>query len=111
MSNVHDTRGFTCPQPVMVTPKALLEAQQGEIIVRVGTMTQAENCTRMAYSLGRHVSHAERRGAFELTLRRQDGITRGWAFPSLPRQQGADQCVFGTIDTVHGNDHVVSAGS
>jgi TusA-related sulfurtransferase len=70
MSSLYDTRGLTCPQPVMVTRKALLEAQQGEIVVLVDTMTQVESCTRMAESLGWHASHIERDGIFELTMRR-----------------------------------------
>lgn len=66
-----DARGLSCPQPVILTRKALQEAGAGEVVVLVDTMTQVYNCTRAAEKLGWQVTCAEKGDVFELTLRRQ----------------------------------------
>jgi tRNA 2-thiouridine synthesizing protein A len=65
-----DARGLSCPQPVILTRKALQESASGEIIVLVDTMTQVYNCTRAAEKLGWQASYEEKDEVFELTLRK-----------------------------------------
>jgi tRNA 2-thiouridine synthesizing protein A len=72
MSDPIDARGLSCPQPIMVTRKALQEADGDEVVVWVDTMTQVQNCTRAAESLGWQAGYAEKGATFELTLRRKD---------------------------------------
>ena len=65
-----DVRGLSCPQPVMLTRKALQQASGGEVIVLADTMTQVDNCSRTAEALGWQVSYEKKDDAFELTLRK-----------------------------------------
>ena len=65
-----DARGLSCPQPVMMTRKAVQQAGADEVVVLVDTMTQVHNCTRAAESLGWRASYEEKGGVFELTLRK-----------------------------------------
>jgi tRNA 2-thiouridine synthesizing protein A len=64
-----DARGLSCPQPVMLTRKALAEAR-GEVVVLLDSMTQVQNCTRAAEKLGWQATCAEKGAEFELTLRK-----------------------------------------
>lgn len=70
MTETVDVRGLSCPQPVMMTRKALQHTQADEVRVLVDTMTQVHNCTRAAEALGWQASYEEKQGAFELTVRR-----------------------------------------
>jgi len=70
MAEAVDARGLSCPQPVMMTRKALQQAGQGEVKVVVDTMTQVHNCSRTAESLGWRASYEEKQGVFEVTLRK-----------------------------------------
>ncbi len=65
-----DARGLSCPQPVILTRKALQESGGGEITVLVDTMAQVHNCTRAAEKLGWEASCQEQGDVFELTLRK-----------------------------------------
>jgi TusA-related sulfurtransferase len=65
-----DARGFSCPQPVMMTRKALQEAGADQVIVLVDTMTQVHNCSRAAESLGWEASYEENEGVFKVILRK-----------------------------------------
>jgi tRNA 2-thiouridine synthesizing protein A len=68
MAETVDARGLSCPQPAILTRKALQEAGGGEVVVMVDTMTQVHNCSRAAESLGWEVSFEERGDLFELRL-------------------------------------------
>ncbi len=46
-----DARGLLCPQPVILTKKALEEMQEGEVIAIVDNITAKENITRLAVNL------------------------------------------------------------
>ena len=48
MSTSVDARGLSCPQPMFLTRKALLEAGSGEVVVLVDGADQVDNCTRTA---------------------------------------------------------------
>ncbi len=43
-----DARGLSCPQPVLITEKALKELKKGTIEVLVDTNTAQDNVTRLA---------------------------------------------------------------
>jgi TusA-related sulfurtransferase len=66
-----DARGLSCPQPVILTRNALLEAASGRVVVLVDTMTQVQNCTRAAKKLGWTATCEERGDTFELQLERK----------------------------------------
>ncbi len=52
MSKTVDARGFSCPQPIIMTRNGLKEAKEGEVTIIVDTMTQVQNCIRAAELLG-----------------------------------------------------------
>lgn len=67
MAKVVDARGFSCPQPVIMTRKAIQEGQF-PIEVLVETVTSRENVRRAAERAGLHV-HVEQVGdEFKLTI-------------------------------------------
>ena len=63
-----DARGLSCPQPVILTRKALREAGSGEVVVQVDTMTQVQNCSRAAENLGWQANCEEKGDVYELKL-------------------------------------------
>lgn len=52
MSTVVDARGFSCPQPVIMTMNTMKELGSGQIEILVDTDTSKENVTRAATSKG-----------------------------------------------------------
>ena len=52
MSDTIDARGYSCPQPIIMTRNGLKETKQGEVTIIVDTMTQVQNCVRAAEKLG-----------------------------------------------------------
>lgn len=68
MSTTVDARGLSCPQPMMLTRKALQESSGGEVLVLVDTMTQVHNCSRAAETLGWQAGYEEKGDSFELKL-------------------------------------------
>ena len=65
-----DASGLSCPQPVIMTRKAIKEASGDEVVILVDTMTQVHNCSRAAAKLGWQVSLQEKGDGYELTLRK-----------------------------------------
>ena len=66
---VVDARGLSCPQPVLLTRKAMAECPSGPIEVIVDTGTSRDNVSRMAQRAGWCVSvEALPRGEFRLRL-------------------------------------------
>jgi tRNA 2-thiouridine synthesizing protein A len=47
-----DARGYSCPQPVIFTEKALKQQQNGTVEVLVDSGTARENVTRFAAKAG-----------------------------------------------------------
>lgn len=87
MSRVVDARGLACPQPVVLTGKAL--AQADHVTTIVDNPVAVENVTRLARSKGFSVSIAERPEGTYLTLCREGAREEpeGMAVPlSLPRR-------------------------
>lgn len=70
MAESVDACGLSCPQPVILTRKAILETGGDEVVVLVDTMTQVHNCSRAAEKLGWQASYEEKGDVFELTLRK-----------------------------------------
>jgi tRNA 2-thiouridine synthesizing protein A len=52
MSTTVDARGFSCPQPVLMTLDEIRKINRGEIEILVDTDTSKENVTRAAKSQG-----------------------------------------------------------
>ena len=69
MSKNVDARGLSCPQPVILSKKAI---QSGEfpVEVLVDTVTSRENVHRMAEHLGCHVNVVELDDEFKLIITR-----------------------------------------
>ncbi|MCR4407276.1 MAG: sulfurtransferase TusA family protein [Anaerolineae bacterium] len=70
MSVQVDARGFSCPQPVILTRKAL-EKGQFPIEVLVETVTSRENVRRVAEKAGCRVSVEEVGNEFKLIITKE----------------------------------------
>ena len=62
MSTTVDARGFSCPQPVLMTLDEIKKAEKGEIKVLVDTDTSKENVSRAATGKGWEVKDIEEEG-------------------------------------------------
>ena len=60
--------GLSCPQPVMLTKKALSENSSGRIEVLVDTATSRNNVSRYAGNKGWKVSTEECDGGYKVIL-------------------------------------------
>jgi tRNA 2-thiouridine synthesizing protein A len=67
MAKVVDARGFSCPQPVIMTRRAIQEGQF-PIEVLVETVTSRENVRRASEKLGCQVKVEEMGEEFKLTV-------------------------------------------
>jgi TusA-related sulfurtransferase len=66
-----DARGLSCPEPVLLTKKAIDQLVGGTIEVLVDTVTSRENITRMAHSLSCTVDVTKSsNGDFVLSVRK-----------------------------------------
>jgi len=70
MTQIVDARGLTCPQPVVLTLKAI--AQATEVTTIVDNRPAVENVTRLAQAKGCTVAVVEREDGIYLTIRRPD---------------------------------------
>ncbi|MBR7146251.1 MAG: sulfurtransferase TusA family protein [Oscillospiraceae bacterium] len=64
-----DARGLSCPEPVMMTSKAML-TKEAEYVILVDNTCSRENVTRYAERQGYSVSVDEKGGEFALTLKK-----------------------------------------
>ncbi len=60
--------GLSCPQPVMLTKKALANLSSGRVEVLVDTATSRNNVSRYASNKGWKVSTEERDGGYKVIL-------------------------------------------
>jgi tRNA 2-thiouridine synthesizing protein A len=67
MASTVDARGFSCPQPVILTRNAI-KTGDFPIMVLVDTVTSRENVRRAAEKAGCAVQIEEVEGEFKLTL-------------------------------------------
>jgi selenium metabolism protein YedF len=76
-----DARGLACPQPVVLTKKALEETPEGKIIVLVDAENARDNVVRLAESQGCAASVTEAAGSFTVTIEKKAGsVQQGAAF-------------------------------
>ena len=70
MSNIItvNASGLSCPQPVMLTKKALSGLESGRVEVLVDTATSRNNVSRFGESKGWKVSSEEREGGYKVIL-------------------------------------------
>lgn len=69
MSRTVDASGLSCPQPVLLTLKAIRQVGSGEITVLVDTAVSRENVSRMATSQGWQVQRIrEHEGGYRITI-------------------------------------------
>jgi tRNA 2-thiouridine synthesizing protein A len=62
MAQIVDARGFSCPQPVLMTMQEIKKTGKGEIEVLVDTDTSKENVSRAANSQGWQVEKVAEEG-------------------------------------------------
>ena len=65
--NTVDARGYSCPEPVLMTKRAL-DKSGAPLTVLVDSQTPLQNVTRFATNAGFKVSSKEVDGDFELTI-------------------------------------------
>lgn len=66
--NQVDARGYSCPEPVLMTKNALKSGTP--LVVLVDNMTPVQNITRFASNAGYKVSHKAVGDDFEITIDR-----------------------------------------
>ncbi|OIN96224.1 MAG: preprotein translocase subunit TatB [Deltaproteobacteria bacterium CG1_02_45_11] len=71
MSTIVDARGFSCPQPVLMTLNEIKKANQGEIEVLVDTDTARENVSRAAGTQGCKVNVQEEGEGYRITITKE----------------------------------------
>jgi tRNA 2-thiouridine synthesizing protein A len=69
MNTTVDARGFSCPQPVLMTLDEITKVDTGEIVVLVDTDTSKENVSRAATSKGWQVKDVQEEGeGYRITI-------------------------------------------
>ena len=69
MTNI-DARGLQCPQPVIITKKALEEITSGEVIVIVDNATAKENISRFATNLSYQHEVEDKEGCYYIKIKK-----------------------------------------
>lgn len=65
-----DARGLVCPQPVILTKKALEEISEGEVVAIVDNITARENVSRLAANLNYEYEVSDREGCHYIKIRK-----------------------------------------
>jgi selenium metabolism protein YedF len=63
-----DARGLQCPQPVILTKRALEEMPAGELLIIVDNVTAKENVSRLAANMNCRCEIAEQEGCFYMKI-------------------------------------------
>ena len=63
-----DTRGLSCPMPVIMVQKAIKKDAPAALEVLADARVAVENITRLANTNGYQVTYTEAGGEFKLTL-------------------------------------------
>ena len=72
MTTTVDARGFSCPQPVLMTLDGIKKTDTGEIVILVDTDTSKENVSRAATSQGWQVKEVlEEGGGYRVTISKE----------------------------------------
>lgn len=73
MSNIIDARGFSCPQPVIMTLNEMKKAKKGDIVIVVDTDTAKENVSRASKAQGWEVTDIQPEDeGYRITIRKED---------------------------------------
>jgi selenium metabolism protein YedF len=75
MAEIIDARGLSCPQPVILTKKAL--ARHSEVVVIVDDNTALENIKKLAASQGSTVEEKQEGSDIRIRISRGDGCVLG----------------------------------
>ena len=66
-----DARGLSCPQPVLITRRAIESLKSDdEVVILLDSETAVENCTRIAEKKGCHISSCRKDGITRLRLKK-----------------------------------------
>ena len=65
-----DARGFSCPQPIVLTRNKMKEIGEGTFEVIVETGTSRDNISRLAKNEGWEIEVSDQGNEFVLTLRK-----------------------------------------
>ena len=65
-----DARGLVCPQPVILTKKALEEMAEGEVVAIVDNITAKENVSRLAANLNYEYEVTDENGCHYIKIRK-----------------------------------------
>ncbi|MGE5679166.1 MAG: sulfurtransferase-like selenium metabolism protein YedF [Pseudomonadota bacterium] len=65
-----DARGLACPQPVIMTKKALEEIEEGEVIAIVDNITARENVSRLAKNFNYEYEISEDQGCHYIKIKK-----------------------------------------
>lgn len=68
-----DARGLVCPQPVILTKKALEEIEEGEVVAIVDNITAKENVSRLAANLNYEYEVSDENGCHYIKIRKVTG--------------------------------------
>jgi len=69
MTTTVDARGFSCPQPVLMTMEGMKKTGRGEILILVDTDTSKENVSRAASTQGWQVKDVQPEGeGYRITI-------------------------------------------
>jgi len=72
MTKTVDARGFSCPQPVLMTLDGIRKADSGEMAILVDTDTSKENVSRAARSQGWQVKEVlQEGGGYQITISKE----------------------------------------
>lgn len=68
-----DARGLVCPQPVILTKKALEEIEEGEVVTIVDNITARENVSRLAANLNYECEVSDENGCHYIKIKKAPG--------------------------------------
>jgi len=74
MKKVVDARGLSCPQPVVLTKKALEGADIREVLTIVDNLTALENVSRMVKTLNLESAVDEKEGQYYISIFKDEGL-------------------------------------
>lgn len=69
-----DARGLACPQPVVITKKALEEIEKGKVIVIVDSEVARDNLVKLAKSLDCFVNVEESNGDYHINILKGEAV-------------------------------------
>ncbi len=71
MAQIVDARGFSCPQPVLMTMQEMKKTGKGQIEVLVDTDTSKENVSRAATCQGWQIHNvSEEGGGYRIVIKK-----------------------------------------